>query len=114
MVVTAPDDRIARLALAVAAITRHDFREAREQIDKSAKGAFTALTLSLLDAWAAEGEGNTDAALASLKDVTSEGGTAALHTYHRALILDLAGRNKDADAAYQEALKLAPGSPRMV
>ncbi|MBV9062239.1 MAG: tetratricopeptide repeat protein, partial [Alphaproteobacteria bacterium] len=114
VVVTTPDDRIARLALAVAAIKRHDFREAREQIDKSAKGAFTALTLSLLDAWSAQGEGNTDAALAALKDVTSEGGTAALHTYHRALILDLAGHDQEADAAYREALKIAPNSPRMV
>ncbi len=114
VVETAPDDRVARLALAVAAIKRHDFAEARAQIGKSAKGPFTALTLSLLDAWAAQGAGNTDAALASLKDVTTEGGTSALNAYHRALILDLAGRNSDADVAYREALALAPGSPRMV
>lgn len=114
VIVAAPDDRIARLALAARAIRAHDFAEARNQIDKSAKGPFTALTLSLLDAWSAEGEGNTDAALASLQDVTSEGGTAALHAYHRALILDVAGRNSDADAAYRQALNLAPDSPRMV
>jgi tetratricopeptide (TPR) repeat protein len=108
------DNRVARLALAVDAIKRHNFSEARDQIGKSAKGPFTALTLSLLDAWAAQGEGRTDAALASLTQVTTEGGTAALNAYHRALILDLAGRNADADAAYQEALKQAAGSPRMV
>jgi len=114
VIVTTPDDRIARLALTVEAIRRHDFAGAREQIGKSAKGPFTALTLSLLDAWAAQGAGRTDEALAALKDVTTEGGTAALHAYHRALILDLAGRNSDADSAYREALNLAPGSPRMV
>jgi tetratricopeptide (TPR) repeat protein len=111
---TEPDNRMAHLALTVDAIKRHDFAEARAEIAKSAKGPFTALTLSLLDAWAAEGAGNTDAALASLKEVTTEGGTAALNAYHRALLLDLAGRNADADAAYQDALKQAPGSPRMV
>jgi tetratricopeptide (TPR) repeat protein len=114
VVATTPDDRVARLALAVAAIKRHDFAEARDQIGKSAKGPFTALTLSLLDAWSAQGDGNTDAALASLNDVTTEGGTAALHAYHRALILDIASRNSDADTAYRDALHLAPDSPRMV
>ena len=58
VVVAAPDDRVARLALAVDAIHRHDFSGAREQLSKSAKGPFTALTLSLLDAWAAQGDGS--------------------------------------------------------
>jgi tetratricopeptide (TPR) repeat protein len=109
-----PDNRMARLALAVDAIKRRDFIEARAEIEKSGKGPFTALTLSLLDAWAAEGAGKTDVAITSLQQVTTEGGTAALNAYHRALLLDLAGRNADADAAYQDALKQAPGSPRMV
>jgi tetratricopeptide (TPR) repeat protein len=114
VVVATPDDRIARLALAVAAIRHGDFAEAREHIERSAKGQFAALTLSLLDAWAAQGAGKTDVALAALKEVTAEGGTSALSTYHRALILDLAGRMADADTAYREALALAPNSPRMV
>jgi tetratricopeptide (TPR) repeat protein len=114
VVAATPDDRIARLALAVVALKRQDYAQARDQIAKSAKGPFTALTLSLLDAWAAQGQGNTDAALALLKDLTSEGGTPALQSFHTALILDLAGRNNDADAAYRQALTLAPDSPRMV
>lgn len=114
VIVTTPDDRVARLALAVVAIKRGDFEEAREELGKSAKGPLTALTLSLLDAWAAEGEGKTDAALSALNEVVSEGGTSALQAYHRALILDLAGRNSDADAAYKEALAKAANSPRMV
>jgi len=114
VVSTAPDDRVARMALAVRAIKHHDFSGARDQLAKSGKGPFTALTLSLLDAWSAQGQGKTDTALASLNDVTAEGGTAALYTYHRALILDVAGRNAEADAGYRQALKLAPDSPRMV
>jgi len=54
------DDRPARLALAVQAIKEGDFGGARMQIAQSAKGPFTALTLSLLDAWAAEGAGDTN------------------------------------------------------
>jgi Flp pilus assembly protein TadD len=114
VVATAPDDRIGRLALAIAAIKRRDFADARTEIAKSAKGAFTALTLSLLDAWAAEGAGDTDAALTALKNITTEGGTAPLQAYHQALILDVAGRTADADAAYRQALTLTPDSPRMI
>jgi tetratricopeptide (TPR) repeat protein len=114
VVAAAPDDRVARLALAVDAIHRHDFSGAREQLSKSAKGPFTGLTLSLLDAWAAQGEGRTDAALTSLSEITAEGGTLALQAYHRALVLDLAGRDGDSDAAYRQALAQTPNSPRMV
>lgn len=114
VIAVTPDDRVARLALAVVALKQQDYAKAREQIAKSAKGPFTALTLSLLDAWAAQGEGKTDAALASLKAITTEGGTAALQTFHSALILDVAGRNADADTAYRQALALAPDSPRIV
>ena len=69
------------------------------QIAQSGKGPFTELTLSLLDAWAAAGQGDTKTALADLKLVPAQGGTDILAAYHRALILDLAGQNDDADAA---------------
>src|SRR5205814_8731616 len=46
-----PENRAARLALAIAAIKRHDFAEARKDIGNSGKSAFTALTLTLLVAW---------------------------------------------------------------
>lgn len=108
------DNRAARLTLAVVSLKRGDFAQARKQINQSGKGPFTALTLSLLDGWAALGGGDTDAGLADLKDLTSEGGTAALVAYHKALMLDLAGRANDADVAYQEAMAQAPSSPRMV
>ena len=109
-----PDDRPARLALAVEAIKHGDYAAARMHIAQSAKGPFTALTLSLLDAWAAEGAGDTKQALDDLKDVTGQGGTEALAAYHRALVLDLAGQNDDAEAAYKEALTAGGNSPRVV
>jgi tetratricopeptide (TPR) repeat protein len=99
-----PDNRAARLALAVDAFGARDYSRARAQLDKSAKGPFTTLTLSLLDAWAQQGRGNVNAALDDLKDVTSEGGTETLASYQNALILDLAGRNDAADAAYRKTL----------
>ncbi len=113
MVSHEPDNRAARLALTVDALRKADYEDARRNIEKSAKGPFTALTLSLLDAWAAQGEGNTDAALADLKNVTKQGGTEALASFQTALVLDLAGRTDDADAAYRHTLETNV-SPRAV
>ena len=51
--VSTPDDRAARLALAVIDFKRKDYADVRKQLSLSAKGPFTVLTLSLFDAWAA-------------------------------------------------------------
>ncbi len=110
---TLHDDRPARLTLAVQAIKDGDYGAARMQIAQSAKGPFTELMLSLLDAWAAEGNGDTKSALADIKNVVGQGGTAALAAFHRGLILDLAGQSADADTAYQEALAAGGSSPRV-
>lgn len=109
-----PDDRTARLALAVNDIRHNDFKGARDEISKSAKGPFVTLTLSLLDAWAAAGLGDEATAVADLKDVPNQGGTETLAAYHRALILDLLGDTNGADAAYQEAIPEKGAGPRVV
>ena len=114
VVATSPDDRAARLALAVDALSHGDYAGARDQVGKSAGGRFTELTLTLIDAWAAEGEGKTDAALAELKKLPDEGGTQALADFHTALMLDLAGRAAAADAAYRAAIEASGPSPREV
>jgi tetratricopeptide (TPR) repeat protein len=107
------DNRAARLMRAVVDLKQADYAAARADIAQSAKGPLTELTLSLLDAWAAAGEGDSKGALADLDLVTKEGGTEALATYHRAMILDLVGQADLADAAYRQSL--AGGvSPRTV
>ena len=107
------DNRAARLALIIEAFKKKDYDGARAEIAKSAKGPFTALTLSLLDAWAEQGLGNTDAAIAELKGLTKEGGTDTLVSFQSALVYDMAGRNEQADAAYRQTIE-AGISPRSV
>jgi len=108
-----PDNRAARLTLAVEQMKRGDYAAARTHVAQSAKGPFTTLTLLLLDAWAAEGTGDVKSALSDIKDVTSQGGTDILANFHRALIFDLANQNADADAAYRAAAGTGPVSPRI-
>jgi tetratricopeptide (TPR) repeat protein len=108
-----PDNRAARLALAVAAIEKHDYAGARRDLSQSAKGAFTELTLVLLDAWASTGAGDLKAADADLGQVVTQGGTEALAQFHRALIHDLAGDKEGADKAYLAAVAAGGTSPRI-
>jgi len=114
LVKTEADGRAPRLVLAVAALKKGDFAAARMNIAQSARGPFTGLTLTLLDAWAAQGTGDTALALKELNDVPDQGGTATLANYTRALVLEMAGRDKEADAAYQLALGQGNSSPRLV
>ena len=114
VVANSPDDRAARLALAIGALKQGDYSDARTQLSQSAKGPFTTLTLSLVNAWASVGAGDYDAALKQIDASKAEGGSDPLAAFHRALILDLAGRDGDADAAYQQALQLTNSGPRVV
>jgi tetratricopeptide (TPR) repeat protein len=108
------ENRGARLALAVDAMKHGDYDAARMQVAQSGKGPFTALTLSLIDAWAAVGLGNTQDALKDLQQVINEGGTEALSDYHRALVLDLAGQAAEADASYRAAIAAGNTGPRII
>lgn len=108
-----PDNRAARLALAVTSIAKGDYTQARANLSQSAKGAFTELTLVLLDAWAAAGAGDLKSADADLAQVMTQGGTEALTQFHRALIHDLAGDKDGAEKAYIAAVTSGGTSPRI-
>jgi tetratricopeptide (TPR) repeat protein len=114
VLVNEPDNRAARTTLAVEAIKNKDYSEARDQLSKSAKGPFAILTIDLLNAWAAVGEGDTTAALADLDALKTESGTDSLVAFHRALVFDLAGQEAEASVAYQQALKASGNGPRIV
>jgi hypothetical protein len=105
-------DRAARLALAIGAMKDGNYSRARDQLSQSGKGQFTTLTLYLVDGWAAEGAGDIDTALKDMDALAGVGGTPQLIAYHKALILDLAGRDAEAEAAYKLVLQQAGNGPR--
>ena len=109
VVATDPDNRAARLILAVDDLHRGKFAAARDDMTKSAAGPFTALTGALIEAWAFEGEGNTEAALAALDFLNQQGGLDGMYAYQKALILEHAGRAAEADSSYRRALAANPG-----
>ena len=107
-----PDDRSARLALAVIAFKHKDYTEARKQLAASGKGPLTVFVASLFDAWAAAAQGDSANVAADLKTLSGLSGTENVAAFHAALIADF--QNQDADALYAKALLLNPGSPRVV
>jgi tetratricopeptide (TPR) repeat protein len=114
LVATTPDDRASRLVLAITALKRQDYKTARDEIGKSAKGNFTSLTVALVDAWAAAGAGDAAAANADLKALRGQAGLDSIAAFHQALMFEYLGQTADADAAYADALKTDGPSPRLV
>lgn len=113
LTVATPDDRASRLVLAVTAMRRGDYKEARNQIGKSAKSAFTSITVGLLDAWAAAGQGDEGGVAEDLKTLRAMPGTEAMVGFHQALLFEYLGKTEAADAAYNEAMKPDTPSPRL-
>ncbi|MBN9590502.1 MAG: tetratricopeptide repeat protein [Alphaproteobacteria bacterium] len=114
-VVTAdPDDRAARLALAVIDLKQKDYAGARENLAQSAKGPFTLLTLSLLDAWAAAGQHDAAAVENDLTTLRAQKGAENLAAFHSALLHEFLGDTKMAAADYLKAMAGTTVTPRVL
>ena len=109
-----PDDRAARLALAVAAFKHKDYAGVRKNLAASAKGPFTVLTVSLFDGWAAAALGDAAGAAADMKALAGQKGAEPVAAFHAALMADFLNQTKDADTLYAKALLINSGSPRTV
>jgi tetratricopeptide (TPR) repeat protein len=109
-----PDDRAARLALAVIGFKHKDYAEVRKQLSLSAKGPFTVLTLSLFDAWAAAAQHDTAGMQKDLQALVEQKGAESMAAFHTALIQDYLGNGPAADAAYKKALASTAPTPRVL
>ncbi|HJW40633.1 MAG TPA: tetratricopeptide repeat protein [Rhizomicrobium sp.] len=113
VVAAQPDDRAGRLTLAVAALHHRDYAGARKEINLSAKGPFSSLTVSLIDAWAAAGQGDKAAAEAGLAALHAQDTVDSLDLFHLALLADFVGDRPLADVSYKGAM-VAGATPRVV
>ena len=114
LIAASPNDRAARLTLAVAALKHRNYREARAQIAKSAKGPFTSFTVALMDAWAAAGLGDGTAAAADLKSLHTLQGADALAYFNEAMLAQFLGQNDKADSYYRQEIQTSGPTPRVV
>ena len=91
-VTVTPDERSARLTLAVMALKRKDYAEARKHVSLSAKGPFSVLTLSLFDAWAAAAQRDEAGMQKDLQSLLEQAGTENMAAFHTALLQDYLGK----------------------
>ena len=113
IVAQTPNDRDARMTLAIVALKRHDFADARKQMGLSDKGPFTTMMIALIDGWAAAGMGDKPGAIADMGMLRVQSGADQLAMFHLALIAEYLGENSVADVSYQVVLK-SGGTPRVI
>ena len=77
-----------------------------------ANGLFASLTNRIVEAWSRAGSHDIDGALAALDALSSQRGVDGLRLMHKALILEYAGKDKEADDAYKAAMAVMGTGPR--
>lgn len=114
VIVTAPDDRAARLVLAVTAFQHKDYPEARRQLSLSAKDAFTKMVGALFDSWAAAAAGDNAGVDKDIQAMSGQPGAESIAALHTALLYDFLGRTAQAEAAYKTAMTVKLETPRVL
>jgi tetratricopeptide (TPR) repeat protein len=107
-----PDiERFSRVALAVDAIRKKDYKAADTLLKLSLESDLDKLISNLLAAWAKSGESKGADALSDLDQLDGPEWYDLFKTYHRALIADASGLDEDAETAYRATIdNVAAGS----
>lgn len=109
---TQNETRLMRLATAAQWLGKKRFARARAVLAEGQYGPFNNEARLLLQGWAAFGLHDVDKALALIAPVADTPVFADTATLHRALMLDLAGRDAGAAKAYADAVGKKPSSDR--
>jgi tetratricopeptide (TPR) repeat protein len=106
--------RLARLVLGVRSLKQKHYKSARTNLAKAVQGPITDLAPTLLVAWAQFGAGDWRGAVETIDKLNGPDWYALSKNLHAGLILDLAGRHKEAGKRLQQAHKLDPTMLRTV
>ena len=98
-----PDNQIAQLVLGDEAARAGQWQAAEQRFRSLPAQGLTQLLQPLLVAWAQQGAGNTDGALATLRPLIEGSRFPGVFALHAAMIADLAGRTADAARLYGQA-----------
>ena len=98
-----PDSQPAQLLLGQAEVRAGHWQAAEQRFAMLPRSGLTQLLQPLLVAWSQQGDGRTDAALATLRPLAEGQRFRAVYALHAALIADQAGRTADATKFYRQA-----------
>jgi len=99
-------NRVARLVLGVHDLKLKKYASAQLNINQSIRGPITDLVATLLSGWASYGAGDAKTAVANIDKLTGPEWYPLFKDLHTAMILELAGKEKDAGVRLERAYKL--------
>jgi tetratricopeptide (TPR) repeat protein len=100
-----PTHRMAHLVLGLDRFKAGDYAQADMEFEAASDGLIGELTSSLARGWTALAAGDSSKALAQLKKPKQAEGAQFYLNYHEALIADVAGKKKEASAAYERSFR---------
>ena len=99
-------NRVARLVVGVRDLKQKKYAAAQVNINQSIRGPITDLVATLLSGWASYGAGDSKAAVANIDKLTGPEWYPIFKDLHSGMILELAGKEKEAGARLERAYKL--------
>jgi tetratricopeptide (TPR) repeat protein len=99
-------NRVARLVVGVRDLKLKKYANAQLNINQSIRGPITDLVATLLSGWASYGAGDSKAAVANIDKLTGPEWYPIFKDLHAGMILELAGKDKDAGARFERAYKV--------
>src|SRR6202790_1391991 len=99
-------NRVARLVIGVRDLKLKKYATAQLNINQSIRGPITDLVARCVSGWASYGAGDTKAAIANIDKLTGPEWYPIFKDLHAGMILELAGKEKEAGARLERAYKL--------
>src|SRR4030088_2999644 len=99
-------NRVARLVVGVRDLKQKKYAAAQLNINQSIRGPITDLVATRLWGWASYGAGDTKSAVANIDKLTGPEWYPIFKDLHSGMILELAGKDKDAGIRLERAYKL--------
>jgi tetratricopeptide (TPR) repeat protein len=106
-------NRVARLVVGVRDLKQKKYAAAQQNINQSVRGPITDLIATLLAGWAAYGAGDVKGAVAGIDRLAGPEWYPIFKDLHSGMMLDLAGRSKDAGVRLERAYKLDDSALRV-
>src|SRR3978361_83519 len=106
-------NRWARLVVGVRDLKLKKYAAAQTSINQSVRGPITDLVATLLSAWASYGAGDTKTAIANIDKLTGPDWYPIFKDLHAGMILELAGKEKEAGGRFERAYKLDESALRI-
>src|ERR1700743_282953 len=100
------NNRVARLVVGVRDLKAKKYASAQLNINQSIRGPITDLVATLLSGWAGYGAGDVKGAVANIDKLAGPEWYPIFTDLHTGLILELAGKEKDAGVRLERAYKL--------